>query len=62
MVQLDLHAEYVRIALEDKIASLKRSTTKQKNAAINQLINQDIAAYSHALNTIQDIPQTKGGR
>lgn len=54
-VRIELHKNYVQQALEAAIASLKRSTTKQLNPAMKDLIDKDIAAISHALNTITEV-------
>lgn len=54
-IRIDINREYLVRALEASIASLKRSTVKQPNTMIIKIIEQDIAIYQNAMNTLQDV-------
>jgi len=54
-LRVDINKQYAVRALENAIASLKRSEGKGLNPDMLKLIQQDIAAYQNAINTIQEI-------
>lgn len=55
MVRIDLKREEVTRTLEAAIASLKRSAAKGQNPMIKKIIDEDIARYQNALNTLAEI-------
>jgi hypothetical protein len=54
-LRVDLDRTYLIKALENAIASLKRSEGKGLNPAMIQLIQHDIALYRRAIDTLTDI-------
>ena len=54
-VRLELHKDYARRALDKEIASLKRQIASPNiNPAIRQILEQDLALFTTAANTISE--------
>lgn len=54
-IRIDIERSYIKRALEQAIASLKRAENKDINPMMKEIIQKDITMYQNAINTMTDI-------
>lgn len=54
MISIELHREMLSRAIEQSIASLKRREKTEYNPMVIKIVQDEIAMYQNALNTMRD--------